>query len=99
MSRKPNMIAFRERTRLEDVLADIKEYAGDETLPNRDILLPQAAMQVSHFNKELVNSPATVTSLLATVRMLRESSEPGKCSAEKWLITGSTSSAGNASDA
>ncbi len=86
MSRKTNLIAFRERTRFEDVLADIKEYAGDEMLPNRDILLPQAAMQVSRFDKALVNSPAAVTSLLATVRMLRESSGPGKCSAEEWLM-------------
>lgn len=86
MSRKPNITPFRERTKLTDVLADIKEYAGDETLPNRDILLPYAAGQVSLFLKELINSPAAVESLLATVRVLRESSGPGKCTAEEELM-------------
>ncbi len=86
MSRRPNMITHRERTRLEDVLADIREYAGDETLPYRDILLPRAAGQVGQFANELMNSPAAVESLLATARALRESSGPGKCTAEEELL-------------
>jgi hypothetical protein len=86
MSRRPNIVPFRERKRLEDVLADIKEYAGDETLPNRDILLPQTAGRVGHFAKELMNTPAAVESLLATTRVVRESSGPGKCSAEEELM-------------
>jgi hypothetical protein len=86
MSRRPKGYPFRERTKLQDVLADIKEYAGDETLPDRDILLPQAAGRVWHFAKELMNTPTAVESLLATIRVLRESSGSGKCSAEEELM-------------
>ena len=86
MSRRPNITPFRERTKLEDVLADIKEYAGDETLPDRDILLIQAAGRVWDFAEELMNSPAAMESLLATVRVLRESAGPAKCSAEEELM-------------
>ncbi len=86
MSRKPNRVTIRERTKLEDVLADIKEYARDETLPNRDILLPQAVGELWRFDRELTNSPATVKALLETVRVVRESSGPGKCTAEEELL-------------
>lgn len=86
MSRRPNTTPFRELTTLEDVLADIKEYAGDVTLPDRDILLIQASGRVWHFAKALMNTPVAVESLLATIRVLRESSGPGKCSAEEELM-------------
>ena len=86
MSRRPNTVAIREPTKLEDVLADIKEYAGDETLPNRDILLPRAAGGLWRFARELMMSPMAVKSLLETVRVVRESSGPGKCTAEEELL-------------
>ena len=86
MSRKPNRVTIRERTKLEDVLADIKEYARDEALPNRDILLPRAVGGLSLFARELMKSPMAVKSLLETVRVVRESSGPGKCTAEEELM-------------
>ena len=86
MSRRPNITPFHERTKLEDALADIREYAGDETLPNRDIVLPQAAGWLWHFAKELIHSPTAVKALLATVCVVRDSSGPGKCSAEEELM-------------
>jgi hypothetical protein len=79
-------VPFGERTKLEDVLADIREYAGDETLPDRDILLIQAAGQVWRFIEKPMNDATVMESLLATIRVLRESSGPGKCSAEEELM-------------
>jgi hypothetical protein len=86
MSRKLNRVTIGERTNLEDVMADIKKFARDETLPNRDILLPRAVGELWRFARELMMSPMAVKSLLETVRVVRKSSGPGKCTAEEELL-------------
>jgi hypothetical protein len=69
-------VPFRERTTLEEVLADIEKYSRDETLPNRDILLCRTAGQVFRFTEDLMNEPTAMQSLLATIRVLRPNAKP-----------------------
>ncbi len=86
MSRKSKSILFSERKQFDLLMADIVNYAAKPDIPNRDILLIRAAGTVCTFVKELMNSPSDVKSLVATIRVLRESSGPGKCSAEEELM-------------
>ena len=86
MSRKPKSIPFRERMQFDRLMADIRSYAANPAIADRDILLIQAAGQVWRFIEDLMNEPETTESLLTTIRVLRESSGQGKCSAEEALM-------------
>ena len=70
----------------EPLLTDIRSYAADPTLADREILLRQSAWQVSQFFDELSGDAAKMTLLLDTLRVLRESAGPGKCSAEEEML-------------
>jgi hypothetical protein len=67
-------------------MADIRKYAADETLANRDILLGRSAWQVSRFIQELMTDTDKMKLLLETLRVLRESAGPGKCRAEEEML-------------
>ncbi len=82
MSRRPNIVPFREHEKLEPLLADIEAYAADISLANRDILLINAALQLSRFRNELMHEPVQMQAVLQTLRVLRDSFGAGKCSAE-----------------
>lgn len=86
MSRRPNVVPFRQREQLEPLLADIEAYAADTDLADRDILLIQAAGQLCRFRKELTLDPAKMLAVLRTLRVLRDASGAGKCSAEEEIM-------------
>ena len=70
----------------ELLMADIRKYAADETLADRDILLGRAANQVSRYIQELMNDASKMKLLLETLLVLRESTGPGKCRAEEEIL-------------
>lgn len=86
MSRKPKIVLFHHRKTLAPLMADIRRYASDPTLPDRDMLLIQSGMHVSQFIEELMNDAAQTALLLETLRVLRESTGPGTSSAEEEIM-------------
>ena len=77
---------IQHHSQFEHLIADIRRYAADQTLANRDIVLGQSAYQVSLFIAELTNDVTKLTLLLETLLVLRESAGPGKCSAEEEML-------------
>jgi hypothetical protein len=67
-------------------MADIRKYAADPTLANRDILLGRSANDVSRYSNELITDAPAMTLLLETVLLLRESTGPSKCRAEEEML-------------
>ena len=82
----PKIVPNEHHRQFEPLMADIRKYAADPTLADRDILLPQSAYQVSQFFDEVAGDAAKMTLLLDTLRVLRQSAGPGKCSAEEEML-------------
>lgn len=86
MSPRPNLVPFRRRDDLDLLLADIREYAADRTIPHRLSLLRNAAMQMSRFTEELMNDADQTASVLETVRVLRNAAGAGRAGGEEEIM-------------
>jgi hypothetical protein len=80
------VVPFRQREQLEPLLADIEAYAAEPALADRDVLLIHAAGQLWRFREELTREPAKMQAVLQTLRVLRDASGAGKCSAEEEIM-------------
>ena len=86
VSRRPNVVPFRQREQLEPLLADIEAYAAAPALGDRDILLIHAAGQLWRVREDLTREPVKMQAVLRTLRVLRDASGAGKCSAEEEIM-------------
>ena len=66
MERKPDIVPLNLTAKSNPWLADVRKYAADPTLADRDFLLRQSAWQVSQFFDELSVDAPKITLLLMT---------------------------------